>query len=404
MLVDADDLDRTSRRSRTSLLNFYDFIPRGTVTDRFLHFFPSCIFLFTLAWSNNPKTTNPISTNKRTHLIARTPHTPFAPFGSTALKTRLRSFLIDFVSYHDIGNVIFACHKVNLPDNLQADSFDSEAPTTTSIRDTTGNHTGPVTIASTSVIPVPQRSFPDHNLDPALYSSTAQPKSADRPAIAGSSRTGASEPHYSHMSTAVAPNSGPLSQTPSSMPVSSPHYAPNPYPYDPNNPPAAYSDTTNPSFPPNPASMAGHHGQNAYYMNPPHPQYSAAPQYPSRPYEYTSQSQWQSQATPRSAQSYLVGPGEYPAPAEDMYYARQEIPASSEPLPAATEPTVDYVSPTSRRGSSEKRQSPENSTSGSKPKSASNRPSGLQHCTSCDATTSPEWRKGPSGKKELCNA
>ncbi|KAL4064525.1 hypothetical protein J3A83DRAFT_4101177 [Scleroderma citrinum] len=34
----------------------------------------------------------------------------------------------------------------------------------------------------------------------------------------------------------------------------------------------------------------------------------------------------------------------------------------------------------------------------------SNRPIGVSKCTSCKVTTSPEWRKGPSGKKELCNA
>jgi len=33
-----------------------------------------------------------------------------------------------------------------------------------------------------------------------------------------------------------------------------------------------------------------------------------------------------------------------------------------------------------------------------------NRPVGLSGCSSCGATSSPEWRKGPSGKKELCNA
>ena len=33
-----------------------------------------------------------------------------------------------------------------------------------------------------------------------------------------------------------------------------------------------------------------------------------------------------------------------------------------------------------------------------------NRPTGVQKCSSCKATSSPEWRKGPSGKKELCNA
>lgn len=35
---------------------------------------------------------------------------------------------------------------------------------------------------------------------------------------------------------------------------------------------------------------------------------------------------------------------------------------------------------------------------------SSNRPVGISQCTSCKVTSSPEWRKGPSGKKELCNA
>ncbi|KAH7911091.1 hypothetical protein BJ138DRAFT_1151541 [Hygrophoropsis aurantiaca] len=34
----------------------------------------------------------------------------------------------------------------------------------------------------------------------------------------------------------------------------------------------------------------------------------------------------------------------------------------------------------------------------------SNRPVGVLRCTSCRTDHSPEWRKGPSGKKELCNA
>ncbi|PFH53050.1 hypothetical protein AMATHDRAFT_73596 [Amanita thiersii Skay4041] len=37
-------------------------------------------------------------------------------------------------------------------------------------------------------------------------------------------------------------------------------------------------------------------------------------------------------------------------------------------------------------------------------RAASNRPMGILRCSSCKATQSPEWRKGPSGKKELCNA
>ncbi|KAG2097014.1 uncharacterized protein F5147DRAFT_715762 [Suillus discolor] len=38
------------------------------------------------------------------------------------------------------------------------------------------------------------------------------------------------------------------------------------------------------------------------------------------------------------------------------------------------------------------------------PHSTNNRPLGVLKCSSCKATSSPEWRKGPSGRKELCNA
>ncbi|KAG1733612.1 uncharacterized protein EDB91DRAFT_1148406 [Suillus paluster] len=38
------------------------------------------------------------------------------------------------------------------------------------------------------------------------------------------------------------------------------------------------------------------------------------------------------------------------------------------------------------------------------PRTTNNRPIGVLKCSSCKATSSPEWRKGPSGRKELCNA
>ncbi|KAI0264492.1 hypothetical protein BC834DRAFT_937825 [Gloeopeniophorella convolvens] len=37
-------------------------------------------------------------------------------------------------------------------------------------------------------------------------------------------------------------------------------------------------------------------------------------------------------------------------------------------------------------------------------RTAGNPPTGVLRCSSCKVTTSPEWRKGPSGKKDLCNA
>ena len=37
-------------------------------------------------------------------------------------------------------------------------------------------------------------------------------------------------------------------------------------------------------------------------------------------------------------------------------------------------------------------------------RSSGNPPVGVIRCSSCKVTQSPEWRKGPSGKKDLCNA
>jgi hypothetical protein len=37
-------------------------------------------------------------------------------------------------------------------------------------------------------------------------------------------------------------------------------------------------------------------------------------------------------------------------------------------------------------------------------RTSGNPPAGISRCSSCKVTTSPEWRKGPSGKKDLCNA
>ncbi|KAF8149847.1 hypothetical protein B0H34DRAFT_666911 [Crassisporium funariophilum] len=66
---------------------------------------------------------------------------------------------------------------------------------------------------------------------------------------------------------------------------------------------------------------------------------------------------------------------------------------------AGASPTSDVVPPPRRRispGSSRDQVAPA--------RAAGNRPMGVQKCSSCKATSSPEWRKGPSGKKELCNA
>jgi hypothetical protein len=43
-------------------------------------------------------------------------------------------------------------------------------------------------------------------------------------------------------------------------------------------------------------------------------------------------------------------------------------------------------------------------SAGSGGRASGNPPVGISRCSSCNVTTSPEWRKGPSGKKDLCNA
>lgn len=62
-------------------------------------------------------------------------------------------------------------------------------------------------------------------------------------------------------------------------------------------------------------------------------------------------------------------------------------------------PYVDEVPPPRQRGS---RLSP--SPSGSGTSRGGQPPPGITMCAACKSTSSPEWRKGPRGKKDLCNA
>ncbi len=74
-------------------------------------------------------------------------------------------------------------------------------------------------------------------------------------------------------------------------------------------------------------------------------------------------------------------------------------PTAASSVTGETSPTSDVVPPPRRRispGSTRDQAAP--------PRATGNRPTGVQKCSSCKATSSPEWRKGPSGKKELCNA
>lgn len=100
--------------------------------------------------------------------------------------------------------------------------------------------------------------------------------------------------------------------------------------------------------------------------------------------------QWSAQ----SSSSYMEENGPITQSSSSYGYAAGE----SKPAPVAS--TNDIVPPPRRRVS------PGNTRDQYGPggRSAGNRPMGVLKCSSCKATQSPEWRKGPSGKKELCNA
>jgi hypothetical protein len=90
--------------------------------------------------------------------------------------------------------------------------------------------------------------------------------------------------------------------------------------------------------------------------------------------------------------------------------------AASLPAPAAVSPSGPGVVPPSRRrvspGSAARNHLDtghgvgpvRGSAVGSTSTIGVSRPTGILKCSSCKTNSSPEWRKGPSGKKELCNA
>lgn len=115
--------------------------------------------------------------------------------------------------------------------------------------------------------------------------------------------------------------------------------------------------------------------------------YPAPPQqqWPSQPPSYLEAS---SAAPPPLAQSGGPSGSPYPPPLG----GNDETPPS---------PGSDYVPPsrvTHRRGSNTREQY------GNGGRSTGSPPVGITRCSSCKVTHSPEWRKGPSGKKDLCNA
>ncbi|KAJ7815516.1 hypothetical protein B0H14DRAFT_3111832 [Mycena olivaceomarginata] len=123
--------------------------------------------------------------------------------------------------------------------------------------------------------------------------------------------------------------------------------------------------------------------------------------------------QWSSSSAPGHSTSNLRS-GSYPPPQGQQWPSQPPSyiettntngPTYQRPL----SPAYGYTSPTTDEATSPATdvvpapETPE-SGGGSSGRSGGTRPAGVLRCSSCKTTTSSEWRKGPSGKKELCNA
>lgn len=114
-------------------------------------------------------------------------------------------------------------------------------------------------------------------------------------------------------------------------------------------------------------------------------------------------------------QSDSYNPTMIPSPVSPTIGLRDSLPNQdlsappSETLDSMTQPIVHRQSP---EGSSSTGRTSREHANGPGPGSAIGLvgravgapPAGVVRCSSCKTTTSPEWRKGPSGRKELCNA
>lgn len=145
-----------------------------------------------------------------------------------------------------------------------------------------------------------------------------------------------------------------------------------------------------PTPPPYPASAPPY--GNGYHQQPGYPpqHWPDGSDAALAPAAYPPQQQWSNQQYMDSSQAYPRT--ETP---EYGYSASAGNPGGS---PSGTS---DVVPPPRRRASPA---IPGTTRETHSARSSGSRPAGIQKCTSCKTTQSPEWRKGPSGKKELCNA
>ncbi|GJE96612.1 hypothetical protein PsYK624_128110 [Phanerochaete sordida] len=118
-------------------------------------------------------------------------------------------------------------------------------------------------------------------------------------------------------------------------------------------------------------------------------------------YGHSQQSQPQQQHQWSSnPPSYMENGGGYPFPPSGVPYTG--TPPVGTPVNGGSPAPVEDVVPASSRASN--RRSSKESFSNGGGRGSGNPPVGVPKCSSCGVTHSPEWRKGPSGKKDLCNA
>ena len=144
--------------------------------------------------------------------------------------------------------------------------------------------------------------------------------------------------------------------------------------------------------------------QQSYTTWATHPPVSSSPSvssirsssYQSQPPQESQQAQhqWSSQPPVSAYMEPNGNPGYFPTGTQYATTPTIGTPATEQPPAASAEDIV----PAARTG----RRSAKDQFGGNR--SVGNPPNGVMKCSSCKVTQSPEWRKGPSGKKDLCNA
>ncbi|KAI0064785.1 hypothetical protein BV25DRAFT_1869046 [Artomyces pyxidatus] len=117
---------------------------------------------------------------------------------------------------------------------------------------------------------------------------------------------------------------------------------------------------------------------------------------PARASSYPQQQQWTSQSPSYLDSESPLASSSYRSLSPAYSYAPEQQHASP---PSG----IDMVPPT-RMGQRRETQSAPRDHYANGGRSSGNPPLGIVQCSSCKVTQSPEWRKGPSGKKDLCNA